>query len=326
MACHVRIRLCAGMVLPCLFGVTAANCAQTYPDRPVRYIVPSSVGSGNDFIARAVINDLIPALGQQVIVDNRAGAGGNLAAEIASRAPADGYTLMQVSSSLAISASVSRNVPWDLVRDFAPVTLLAMQPNLVAVNAALPVQSIADLVRLAKAKPGSINYSSSGPGTNSFLAAELLNSLAGIKMVHVPYKGGGPAMTAAAAGETSLMIGPPATALPLIQQGKLRGIAISSKQRISEFPQWPTVAETVPGYEFDGWYGLLAPARTPRTVIELWHRHVNATLAKANIVRLLNSAGYFPPAPNQPVEFGPFMKAEIAKLAKIVQQTGAAEN
>ena len=133
-------------------------------------------------------------------------------------------------------------------------------------------------------------------------------------------------MTAAAAGETALMIGPPATALPLIQQGKLRGIAISSRRRLAEFPQWPTVAETVPGYEFDGWYGLLAPARTPRAITALWHQHVNATLAKPAIVKLLNGAGYFPPPADQPVDFGPFMKAEIAKLAKIVQQTGAAEN
>jgi tripartite-type tricarboxylate transporter receptor subunit TctC len=322
---HAR-RLHAGAIIACVAGITSAVGAQTYPDRPVLYIVPSSVGSGNDFIARAVVNDLVPALGQQIIVDNRAGAGGNGAAEIASRAPADGYTLMQVSSSLAINGSVLRSVPWDLVRDFSPVALLAMQPNLVAVNAALPVQSIADLIKLTKAKPGAINYSSSGPGTNSFLAAELLNLLAGIKMTHVPYKGGGPAMTAAAAGETALMIGPPATALPLIQQGKLRGVAISSKQRIPEFPQWPTVAETVPGYEFDGWYGLLAPVGTPKQAIETWRRLIGVSLAKPNVVKLLNAAGYFPPAPNQPVDFGPFMKAEIAKLAKIVKQTGAAEN
>lgn len=318
--CYARILLGSALL------TTAAAGAQSYPTRPVRYIAPSSVGSGNDFIARVVVNDLIATLGQQVIVDNRAGAGGNVAAEIASRAPADGYTLMQVSSTLAINASVTRNMPWDLMRDFVPVSLLAMQPNLVAVHAGLPVNTMADLLKLAKAKPGTINYSSAGPGSNSFLAAELLNSLAGIKMVHVPYKGGGPAMTAAAGGETALMIGPPSTALPLIQQGKLRGIAISSRRRLAEFPQWPTVAETVPGYEFDGWYGLLAPARTPRAITELWQRQLNTTLAKPAIVKLLNSAGYFPAPADQPVDFGPFMRMEIAKLAKIVQLTGAAEN
>ncbi len=241
-------------------------------------------------------------------------------------APADGYTLMQVSSTLAINASLSRNLPWNLVRDFAPVTLLAMQPNLVVVHAALPVHSIGDLIRLAKAKPGEINYSSAGPGSNSFLAAELLNTLAGIKMVHVPYKGGGPAMTAAAAGETSLMIGPPATSMPHIQQGKLRGLAISSSKRSPEFPQYPTVAETVPGYEFDGWYGLLAPARTPKAVMATLQRVTNATLNKPHIIKLLNTAGYFPPPSDQSPEFGAFLKSEIAKLAKIIQQTGATAN
>ena len=315
-----RTALCVLAVAACSMG----QAAETYPSRPVRYLVPSSVGSGNDFLARLILNDIIPALGQQVIADNRAGAGGNMAAELGAKSPPDGYTLMQVSSTLAINQSVMRNPPWDLVRDFAPVTLYAMQPNLVAVHAGLPVQSIPDLIKLARAKPGAVNYASAGPGSNSFLAAELLNTLAGIKMVHVPYKGGGPAMTAAAAGETALMIGPPASALPLIQQGKLRGVAISSRQRNPEFPQWPTVAETVPGYDFDGWYGLLAPARTPRAVIETWRRHTAAALAKPNLVRLLNAAGYFPPA--EPVDFGPFLQAEIAKFAKLVKLTGAVEN
>lgn len=292
----------------------------------MRYIAPSSIGSGNDFIARIMANDMGQVLGQQIIVDNRAGAGGNIAAELAARAPADGYTLLQVSSTLGINASLSRNVPWDLVRDFSPVTLLAMQPNLVVVHTSLPVKSIGDLIKLAKARPGEINYSSAGPGSNSFLAAELLNTLAGIKMVHVPYKGGGPAMTAVAAGETSLMIGPPATSMPHIQQGKLRGLAISSSKRLPQFPQYPTVAETVPGYDFDGWYGLLAPVKTPKEVISTLHRVANGTLSKPHIIKVLNNAGYFPPASNQPVEFGPFLKSEIEKLAKIVQLTGATEN
>ena len=310
--------------LTCLPAIDAV--AQGYPVRPIRYIAPSSVGSGNDFIARILANDMVPALGQQVIVDNRAGAGGNIAADLAVKAPADGYTLLQVSSTLAINSKLTRNLPWDLVRDFAPVTLLAMQPNLVVVNSSLPAHSIADLIRLAKAKPGEINYSSAGPGSNSFLAAELLNTLAGIKMVHVPYKGGGPAMTAAATGETSLMIGPPATSLPHIQQGRLRGLAISSSKRSPEFPQYPTVAETVPGYEFDGWYGLLAPARTPKEVTATLQRVINATLSKPHIIKLLNAAGYFPPASDQRPEFGAFLKSEIAKLAKIAQQTGATAN
>jgi tripartite-type tricarboxylate transporter receptor subunit TctC len=310
-------------VLVATLAVAALDAgAQAYPLRPVRYIAPSSVGSGNDFIARIVINDVIPSFGRQVIVDNRAGAGGNMAAEMAAHAPADGYTLMQVSSTLAINVNVARNVPFDLVRDFAPIALLAMQPNLIAVNASLGVHTIGDLVRLAKEK--TIYYSSAGPGSNSFLAGELLNMMAGIKMVHVPYKGGGPAMAAAAAGETALMIGPPATAMPFIQQGRLRGVAVFSKERFAEFPQWPTVAETLPGYDLDGWYGVLAPAGTPKMVIELWQRLLNATLTKPQIIRQLKAAGYFPS--EQPVDFGPFLKDEIAKLGKVVQIAGAAES
>lgn len=321
-----RSRLRAVIVAPLLLLYVATACPQSYPTRPVRYIAPSSVGSGNDFIARVIVNDVAAAIGQQVIVDNRSGAGGSIAAEIASRAPADGYTLMQVSSTLAINASVTRNMAWDLLRDFTPITLLAMQPNLVAVRADLPVNNIAELVQLAKSRPGAINYSSAGPGSNSFLAAELLNYLAGIKMIHVPYKGGGPAMTAVATGETALMIGPPATALPLIRQGKLRGIAITSGRRVAEFPQWPTVAETIPGYDFDGWYGVLAPARTPLAVTGLWRRQLASTLAKPPIAKLLNGGGYFPPPADQSVDFGSFMQMEIAKFAKIVQQTHAADN
>ena len=171
-------------------GCVADLWAQAYPARPIRYIVPSSAGSGNDFLARILAADMGHALGQQIVVDNRAGAGGNIAGELAANAPADGYTMFQSSISLAINTTLSRKLPYDLVRDFTAVTLLALQPNLVVVNASLPVKSVSELIQYAKAKPGAIHFSSSGPGTNSFLAAELLNTLAGIKMVHVPYKGG----------------------------------------------------------------------------------------------------------------------------------------
>jgi len=315
-----HIALCC---LACLFAAEAA--AQGYPGRPIRFIVPSSAGSGNDFIARIMAVEMGQALGQQIVVDNRAGAGGNIAGDLAAHAPPDGYTLFQSSITMAINTSLSRNLPYDLVRDFAPVTLLAIQPNLVVVHSSLAVKSIAELVKLAKAKPGTINYSSAGPGSNSFLAAELLNSLAGIKMVHVPYKGGGPAIAAAAAGETSLMIGPIPTSMPFIQQGKLVGLAISSGKRLPEFPQYPTVAETVPGYEFDNWYGLLVPAGTPKEVIAALHRTAVETLNKPNIIKQLSNVGYVA-APNQPEEFAAFIKSEIAKVAKLVKQIGAIAN
>lgn len=310
------------LVLACVACAAGAELwAQSYPSRPIRYIVPSSAGSGNDFIARMMAADMSQTLGQQIVVDNRAGAGGNIAGELAAHAPPDGYTMFQSSITLAINSALSRKLPYDLVRDFAPVTLLAIQPNLLVVHASLPVKSVSELIAYARAKPGSINYSSSGPGSNSFLAAELLGSLAGIKMVHVPYKGGGPAIAAAGAGETQLMIGPIPTSAPFIQQGRLRGLAVSSAKRLPQFPQYPTIAETVPGYEFDNWYGLLLPVKAPKATVAALHRAAVEALAKPANVKQLSSAGYVP-AGGEPAEFGVFIRSEIAKVAKIIEQTG----
>jgi tripartite-type tricarboxylate transporter receptor subunit TctC len=308
-----------------LAGVVAAGAAdaaaQAYPSRPIRYIVPSSAGSGNDFIARLMGADMSQSLGQQIIVDNRAGAGGNIAGELAATAAPDGYTMFQVSSTIAINQTLYPKLPYNLVRDFAPVTLLAIQPNLVVVHSALPVNSIADLIKVAKARPGGLNYSSAGLGSNSFLATELLNTLAGIKLVHVPYKGGGPAISATAAGETSLMIGPMATSAPHIQQGKLRGIAVSSSKRLPDFPQYPAVAETVPGYVFDNWYGLTVPVKTPRAVIPVLQRAATEALNKPAIHKQLANVGFIV-STGEPAEFGTFLKNEIAKMGNIVRQTG----
>jgi tripartite-type tricarboxylate transporter receptor subunit TctC len=307
----------------CVFATSAI--AQSYPSRPIRYIVPSSAGSGNDFIARIMAADMSPALGQQILVDNRAGGGGNIAGELAATAAPDGHTMFQVSSTIAINQTLYPKLPYSLTRDFAPVTLLAMQPNLIVVNASLPVTTIPELIKFAKAKPDSINYSSAGLGSNSFLAAELLNTLAGIKMTHVAYKGGGPAIAGAAAGETSLMIGPMPPSAPFIQQGKLRGIAVTSAKRLPEFPQYPAVAESIPGYEFSNWYGLTVPINTPKHVIPILHRVTVESLNKPHIVKQLANVGYIV-ATNQPAEYGAFMKSEIAKLGKIVKQTGATVN
>ena len=295
---------------------------QTYPARPIRYIIPSSAGSGNDFIARIMAVEMSNMLGQQIVVDNRAGGGGNIAGELAAHALPDGYTMFQTSITLAINASLYRSLPYHIVRDFAPVTLLAIQPNLVVVNASVPAKSIDEFIRLAKTKPGEFNYSSAGLGSNSFLAVELLNTLAGIRLTHVPYKGGGPAIAAVAAGETSLMIGPIPTAMPFIQQGKMRGLAVSSSKRLAEFPQYPAVCESLPGYVFDNWYGLQVPTKTPKEVIAVLHRSAVETLEKPNIVKQLSNVGYIAMT-GQPAQFGAFLKAEIEKLAKIIKQTGA---
>lgn len=315
-----RCRL-ASIITPLAVCVAAAS-AQHFPDRPIRYLVPSSAGSGSDFIARIIAIDMAQTLGQQFVIDNRAGGGGNIAAELGAHAPADGYTLFQVSITHAINVSLYARLSYDLVRDFVPVTLLGTQANLVVVNASFPVKSVEELIKFAKARPGEINFSSSGVGSNSFLATELLNSMAGIKMVHVPYKGGGPAVAAVAAGEVALMVGPISTSQTFIQQGKLRGIAISSGKRLQELPQYPTVSETLPGFVFDTWYGLMLPARTPRGVVEVVHRTAVNALGKPAIAKHFSSAGVRA-TPMRSDEFGAFLKSEIEKLAMIIRQTSA---
>ena len=317
-----RQTVAAGM----LFAFSAMHLSpdassQGYPSRPIRYIVPSSAGSGNDFMARIMAADMSQALNQQIVVDNRAGAGGNIAGELAANAPADGYTILQTSVTLAINASLHRKLAYDILKDFSPVTLLALQPNLLSVNASVPATSVAELVTYAKAKPGAINFSSAGLGSNSFLASEYFATLAGVKLTHVAYKGGGPAIAAVGAGETQMMIGPIPTAQPFIQQGRMRGLAVSSSRRLPDFPHIPTIAETVPGYEFDNWYGMLVPAKAPKEVITTLQRVAAEALRKPHIVKQLANAGYVAVG-SSPAEFDDFHKSEIAKLAKIIKQTG----
>lgn len=313
----------AGVLLTCsMLHVSSCAWSQGYPSRPIRYIVPSSAGSGNDFMARIMAADMSQSLNQQVVVDNRAGAGGNIAGELAANAPPDGYTILQTSVTLAINASLHKKLAYNILKDFSSVALLAIQPNLLTVNASVPATSVAELIKYAKAKPGAVNFSSAGLGSNSFLASEYFATLAGVKLTHVAYKGGGPAIAAVGAGETQMMIGPIPTAQPFIQQGRMRGLAVSSSKRLPDFPQIPTIAETVPGYEFDNWYGMLVPVKTPRDVIATLHRAATDALRKPHIVKQLANAGYVP-AGSSASEFDAFHKAEIAKLAKIIRQTGA---
>ncbi len=309
------------LLLVCCLACTTA-LAQTYPARPIRLIVPSSAGSGSDFVARIVALGITQTLGQQFVIDNRAGGGGNIAAELGARAPADGYTLVQISITHAINASLYPKLSYNLMRDFLPLTLLGTQANLVVVNASAPLKSIDELVKLAKASPGKLNFSSSGIGSNSFLATELLNSMVDIRMVHVPYKGGGPAVAAVAAGEVTLMIGPISTSMPFLQQWKLRGIAVSSARRLAEFLDYPTIGETIPGFEFETWFGLALPEKTPGEYVSTLHRAAVAALKQPDIVKQLSHAGFLA-TPMEPAAFAAFLKSEISKLAAMIRQTGA---
>lgn len=319
-------RALKSLMLACAIGQLAADgWAQIYPARPVRYIVPSSPGGGNDTMARVFAEELAQALGQNVVVDNRAGAAGNIAAEMVARSPADGYTVLQLSQSLAVNVSLYRNLPYDLVRDFAAVTMMAIEPYIVVVHPSLPAKSIGDLIRLAQARPGTINYPSAGAGTTSFLSTEQFKNMAGVNIVHVPYKGGGPALISVVSGETTVYFGPVPPLLPHIQQGRLRALAVATAKRLPAMPELPAVAESVPGFEFANWYGLLVPAKTPKNTIATINRAAVAVLNKPAVSKRLVAMGLIPMS-SQPEEFADYIKLKIAALAKIIRDTGATVN
>lgn len=304
----------------CLICQSAASgWAQSYPARPVRYLVTGSPGSGTDTIGRFIAGGLTEVFGRQVIVDNRTGGGSNIGAEIAAKAPPDGYTLLQTTITHAVNVALYRNLSYSLMRDFAPVTQLATGPAVVVVHPSLPVKSIGELVRLAKAKPGVINYASGGTGTFTFLAAELFKGQAGVNLVHVPYRGGGNALAGVVNGESPVYFAPVAAALPYLQEGKLRPLAVTTPRRLPLLPEYPTVAESgYPGYESGNWYGLLAPARTPKEIIAVIRGAVVSVLNNPSVSKRLNNLGYITIG-DRPEEFAAHIKAEAERLGKIVR-------
>ena len=300
----------------------STGSGQAYPVKPVRYLIPMSPGSGADTIGRIVAGGMAPALGQQVVIDNRTGAAGNIGAELAAKSLPDGYTVFQASMTHAVNVTLYHNLAYDLVRDFAAVTLIATSPSMVVVHPSLPVKSLAELVRLAKAKPGELNYASTGAGTATFLAAEMFKSAAGVNLLHVPYRGGGEALIAVVTGEVSVYLGPMATVLPQVQHGKLRGLAVTTLQRLPAL-NYPTVAESgYPGYEAGNWYGLVAPAKTPREAIAALRNAVVASMKSPAVAKRMEDLGYVAIG-NQPEEFAAYIRSEIDKLAQILKQVGA---
>ena len=308
------------LVFTCAFGVVASTSrAQQYPVKPVRFIVPFSPGSGSDTIARIVATALPETLGQQVIVDNRAGAAGNIGAELAAKAPPDGYTMLLVILGHAANATLYRNLPYDLVRDFAPVTQLASTPSIVVVHPSLPVKSIPELVTLAKAKPGAINYASGGVGTPTFIAGELFKLQARVNLLHVPYRAGGEALTAVLSGETSVYFAPIAPALPHVRSGKLRGLAVTSAARLPLLKEYPTVAELgYASYQTGNWYGLAVPARTPPEIVATLNKAAIAALKNPVTNKRLVDAGYLVIG-DSPQQFAAHIRTEIANLARILK-------
>jgi len=278
---------------------------------------------GNDIVGRIVAQKLAEGFGLSVVVDNRGGAGGTVGTEMAAKAPADGHTMLVNNISLAVNATLFPKLPYDTLKDLAPVTLVGRQPNIVVVNPSVPARSVRELLALAQAKPGQINYGSGGVGTASHLATELLKLMAKVDMVHVPYKGLGPALTDLMGGQIQLIISTLASALPQVRAGKLRALAVTTAKRSAFFPEIPSMDEAgVRGYEFSTWYGLLVPARTPRSIVDRLNQEMARVLGSAAVNDQFASQG-LEAAHTSPQDFGVYLKSEVEKWAKVVKASGA---
>jgi tripartite-type tricarboxylate transporter receptor subunit TctC len=301
--------------------VMTGAAAQEYPSRPIRFIVPFPAGGGNDTMARTIGNKLAAALGQQFVVDNRAGAGGVIGAEMAAHAAPDGYTLFLGGvASHGIVPNLQPRLGYDPVRDFAPVSLIASAPLILVVHPAVPAKSVKELVQLAKARPGQLNFASNGTGGSSHLAAELFEMMTGTDMVHVPYKGLSPALTDLLSGQVQLMFSSTVAMLPQVRAGRLRPLAMTSAKRSAAMPEVPTVAESgAPGYETASWYGVLTPARTAKTVIDRLNLEIVKAVQLPDVRERLMGEGA-EPVGGSPAEFSAHIKRELARWAQVIKQ------
>jgi tripartite-type tricarboxylate transporter receptor subunit TctC len=303
--------------------LAGSTAAQDYPSRPIRLIVPSTPGGSVDMLARTIGPRLNERWGQQVVIDNRSGAGGVIAAELTAKAPPDGYTLIMATiASMATNVSLSRNLPYDPVRDFAPITLVASQQLVLLANPGFAAKSVSELIQLAKAKPGQIAFATAGNGTGGHLTGELLKLLAGIDLLHVPYKGSAPALVDVISGQVPLTFISVITGLPQIKSGRVRALAVSGTRRSPALPEVPTMLEAgVRGFESSTWYGVLAPKATPRGVVMKLNGEIVAILRLPEVKDRLLAEGA-EPVGNSPEQFGEFIKSEIAKWGKVIRVAG----
>jgi tripartite-type tricarboxylate transporter receptor subunit TctC len=301
----------------------ATVAAQNYPSRPIRMLVPSTPGGSVDTLARAVGTHLGERWKQQVVIDNRPGAGGTIAADMTAKAPPDGHTLIMATiAAMAAIVSLSRNVPYDPVRDFAPVTQVASQQLVLLVNPGLPAQSVPELIQLAKAKPGQLTFASAGNGSGGHLSGELFKILAGVDLVHVPYKGIAPAIVDVISGQVALTFSSVISGAPHVRSGKLRALAVTGGHRSPALPALPTMIETgIRGYESNTWYGVLAPKATPRAIVMKLHDEIVAIIKLPQVRDHLSAEGA-EPVGNTPEQFGAFIKSEIDKWGKVIRAAG----
>ena len=307
-------------VVSLLIACALPALAQDYPRKPVRLIVPFAPGGGNDTVARAIGAQLGTQLGQQFLIDNRAGAGGIVGAELAARAAPDGYTLFLGGvGSLAVNPNLHAHLPYDPLKDFVPITLLASAPSVLVVHPSVPAASMGEFTALARKNPGKLNYASNGNGSSAQLAAVLYESMAGVRMVHIPYKGLAPALVDLLAGEVQLMFSSMVAILPHIQAGRLRALAVTSPERSSLLPGIPTLAESgLPGYEAGSWYGLLAPAGTPPAIVERLQEE-SARALKEPLVRERLAAEGARAIGSTPTEFERYIAGEYSRTGKLLR-------
>lgn len=298
--------------------------AQNYPAKTIRMIVPFPPGGTTDILARVAGQKITEAFGQQVIIDNRPGAGGNIGTELVAKAAPDGYTLLtDPGSTLTINPSLFAKLSYDVLKDFAPVTIIAAVPNLLVVHPSLPVKSVKELITLAKARPGQLNYASTGAGQSTHLSMELFKTMAGINVVHIPYKGSSPALVDLLGGQVSLMFDNMPSSLPHVKAGKLRALAVSTLKRSPAMPQLPTVAESgLPGFEVSVWFGVLAPAGTPREIVNKLNGAIVKSLQNPDVHERLAGQGA-EPIGNTPEQFTAQMQRDLVKWAKVVKDSGA---
>lgn len=303
-----------------LISVSTAPHAQSFPTKPVRIIVAFPPGGGTDIVARTIAPKLSDVFGQQVVVDNRAGASGLLGTELAAKAPPDGHTIfMGTLGNLSVNPLLFPKAPFDVARDFAPLTQAVSVTFILYVHPSFPVKTVKELINLVKSRPGQINYASSGAGGAPHLAAELLNSMAGMKMVHIAYKGSGPSFIDVLGGQVPLTMDSLTQGLPYVQSGRLRAVATLGPKRSPVLPDVPTVGETLKGYEVVNWFGLVAPAATPREVLNRLHGEIVKILRMPDIKERLSSQGADPVGSSQE-EFGAFMKSETAKWTRVIKE------
>lgn len=323
---------CAALAALALLTVVTANAVSAqgtvrastrdYPTKPVRMIVPLAPGGGSDIVGRIVALELFNRWGQTVVVDNRPGAGSTVGTSIAAKAPADGYTVLVSSSSIAISPALYKNLDFDIRRDLAGVTLIASQPSILAVHSSVPAGSVKELIALARAHPGKLAYASAGPGSATHLGTELLKYTAGIDLLHIPYKSAGQATFALLSGETQILLTNMASVLPHVRSGRIKALGVSSLKRSPLAPDLPTVAEAgVPGFEYTTWYGMLVPAGTPQFIVNRLQADVSNTI-KTSQLRERFAAQGLDIYGTSPAEFGTYLNTEIAKWHKVVRMAG----